>query len=207
MKNKITNDLQELVEKFLEENQSDESKISLLKSLCWIDQMSQANKVLSSIQVPQNLNVMDKLFLRDIFNLNSFKIDETLPVKTKLEEKFEETVANLENYEIRWCGDSIETASYFKNFEIFDRNSNKKCVVQFTGLNEKFRNIGDNTNSFTFKKNHLIKLIQNENEKENCRYWIFEARKYQNLGNFYTVELNTSKFTLFAYLPLINIIK
>lgn len=63
------------------------------------------------------------------FFLNSKKLFNflfRLPVKTKLEEKFEEVIEKCENYEIRWLGENLKSASSFKNFEIFDHTSNKK---------------------------------------------------------------------------------
>lgn len=53
-----------------------------------------------------------------------------LPVKTNLEEKFEEVIKNFETYEIKWFGDDILSASYFKNFEILDTISNKKYILK-----------------------------------------------------------------------------
>lgn len=66
----------ELVDTFLNQNQNDEAKIILLKSLCWMDQKQVGEKVLASIEIPENLNQMDKLFIREVFNKNLFKVDE-----------------------------------------------------------------------------------------------------------------------------------
>lgn len=73
---RIKNDLPELVEIFLSQNESDESKFLLLESLCWIDQIPLAQKILSTIQIPENLNTLSKLLIREIFNINYFKIDD-----------------------------------------------------------------------------------------------------------------------------------
>lgn len=64
-----------------------------------------------------------------------------------------------------------------------------RCLVLFTGLNEKFRNDAENTNSFKFKKHFFIKSVKNQTETENLFYWIINTRKYQNLGNNFESQI------------------
>lgn len=65
-------------------------------------------------------------------------------------------------------------------------------MVQFSGLNEKFRNTGENTNDSKFKRNFLLNSIKCGNEGENCLYWTFEIRKFQNLGDNFEITVKNT---------------
>ncbi|CAF0716139.1 unnamed protein product [Brachionus calyciflorus] len=178
------NEWSNLVRTFISQNHTDQTKMKILKALCWVKQNNLAKELLNTIELPQNLEINDKLFLKEVFASSFFKFDEKLPSKSRVEEAIENCIKNIQDkqYEVKSYNTSLDNASYFKNFEIVDLNLNKKCLVQMSGVSNKFRNINEYTNNYKFRKEHLVNIVAKENESLPCIYWIAEAKMYQNMS-------------------------
>jgi hypothetical protein len=55
---------------------TDEVKVNVMKALCWLDQTDQAKYLIPSLNEPYALPTREKVFLRDVFNINYLKQSE-----------------------------------------------------------------------------------------------------------------------------------
>lgn len=69
-------DIEKCVEKLLSREMKDDVKFQVVKSLCWMKQANLAKQVLMTLKSPEDLPILDKALVKEIFKINYLNLDE-----------------------------------------------------------------------------------------------------------------------------------